>query len=143
MPFDGYMANIAPKLTVLSIFSRFLRFFETKNTKMGRGSKANHLSYLGDAKLGENVNIGAGTITCNYDGVNKYQTQIKDGAFIGSNAALVAPVSIGENATVGAGSTITRDVAKDQLVVERGMQRANDNWQRPKKKMTQESTIKD
>ncbi len=87
-------------------------FVETKKTRLGKGSKANHLSYLGDAEIGVGVNIGAGTITCNYDGVNKFATQIGDGAFIGSNSSLVAPVSIGKDATIGAGSVITKDAPR-------------------------------
>ncbi|MBO6557532.1 MAG: bifunctional UDP-N-acetylglucosamine diphosphorylase/glucosamine-1-phosphate N-acetyltransferase GlmU [Pseudomonadales bacterium] len=106
-------------------------FVEVKKTTMGRGSKASHLTYLGDTTVGEEVNIGAGTITCNYDGVNKFETQIGDGAFIGSNSALVAPVSIGAGSTVGAGSTITKDVEAEVLVVSRGKQIAIANWQRP------------
>ena len=95
-------------------------FVETKNITMGDLSKANHLTYLGDSTIGSKSNIGAGTITCNYDGFNKHRTTIGDGAFIGSNSALVAPVSIGDRALVGAGSTITRDVEDDALVIVRG-----------------------
>jgi len=109
-------------------------FVEVKKTTMGRGSKASHLTYLGDSTIGEEVNIGAGTITCNYDGVNKFQTNIGDGAFIGSNSSLVAPVSIGKGSTVGAGSTITKDVDADVLAVGRGKQISVKNWQRPTKK---------
>ena len=108
-------------------------FVEVKKTTMGRGSKASHLTYLGDTIVGEEVNIGAGTITCNYDGVNKFETHIGDGAFIGSNSALVAPVSIGAGSTVGAGSTITKDVESQVLAVSRGKQIAVSNWQRPTK----------
>ena len=106
-------------------------FVETKKARLGRGSKANHLSYLGDAEVGERVNIGAGTITCNYDGVNKSRTQIGDGAFIGSNTSLVAPVSIGKEATIGAGSVITRDAPEGQLTLARGRQASIPGWQRP------------
>jgi bifunctional UDP-N-acetylglucosamine pyrophosphorylase/glucosamine-1-phosphate N-acetyltransferase len=109
-------------------------FVETKKARLGKGSKANHLSYLGDAVIGSGVNIGAGTITCNYDGINKFETRIDDGAFIGSNASLVAPVTIGENATIGAGSVITKDAPKDQLSVARGRQTSIVGWKRPKKK---------
>ena len=109
-------------------------FVEMKKAVLGKGSKANHLSYIGDAEVGENVNIGAGTITCNYDGVNKSKTIIGDGAFIGSNSALVAPVEIGKNATVGAGSTINKAVPDNNLAVARAKQRVNDNWKRPTKK---------
>jgi bifunctional UDP-N-acetylglucosamine pyrophosphorylase/glucosamine-1-phosphate N-acetyltransferase len=108
-------------------------FVETKKTKLGEGSKANHLTYLGDTRVGSNVNIGAGTITCNYDGVNKFVTEIGDGAFIGSNASLVAPVRIGEGATIGAGSTITADAPADKLSLARGRQVTIDTWQRPGK----------
>ena len=109
-------------------------FVETKKARLGRGSKANHLTYLGDAEIGEKVNIGAGTITCNYDGVNKAKTSIGDGAFIGSNASLVAPVQIGEGATIGAGSVITHDAPADTLTVARGRQQTIPGWRRPTKK---------
>jgi bifunctional UDP-N-acetylglucosamine pyrophosphorylase / glucosamine-1-phosphate N-acetyltransferase len=103
-------------------------FVETKKTRLGKGSKANHLTYLGDSEIGENVNVGAGTITCNYDGVNKYQTVIGDGAFIGSDATLVAPVKIGQGAYVGAASCITEDVPADALAVGRGRQVNKEGW---------------
>ncbi len=106
-------------------------FVEIKNSRLGRGSKANHLSYLGDAIIGSEANIGAGTITCNYDGVHKHITQIGDGAFIGSNTALVAPVRVGDQATTGAGSVITRDVAAGRLAVARARQQTIENWRRP------------
>ncbi|MDV6316534.1 bifunctional UDP-N-acetylglucosamine diphosphorylase/glucosamine-1-phosphate N-acetyltransferase GlmU [Idiomarina sp. HP20-50] len=109
-------------------------FVEMKKSRLGKGSKASHLTYLGDAQIGDNANIGAGTITCNYDGVNKALTEIGDGAFIGSNSSLVAPVSIGKNATVGAGSVITRTVADEELAVARGKQRNISGWQRPQSK---------
>ncbi|WP_373187005.1 bifunctional UDP-N-acetylglucosamine diphosphorylase/glucosamine-1-phosphate N-acetyltransferase GlmU [Halopseudomonas sp.] len=109
-------------------------FVETKKANIGAGSKINHLSYVGDAEIGEQVNIGAGTITCNYDGVNKFVTKIGDGVFIGSNTALVAPVTIGAGATTGAGSTITQDVPAGALAVARTRQRLIENWQRPAKK---------
>jgi len=102
---------------------RIGNFVELKNAEMGAGSKASHLSYVGDATVGEKANIGAGTITCNYDGINKHRTEIGAGAFIGSNTALVAPVSVGSGAMVGAGSTITKDVADDDLAVTRAEQR--------------------
>ena len=108
-------------------------FVEVKNTKIGLGSKANHFTYLGDAEVGAGSNIGAGTITCNYDGANKFKTIIGDAAFIGSNSSLVAPVTIGNGATVGAGSTITRDVADHSLAVERSKQFAKENYPRPQK----------
>lgn len=108
-------------------------FVEVKNSSIGLGSKANHFTYLGDAEVGAGSNIGAGTITCNYDGANKYKTIIGDAAFIGSNSSLVAPVSIGNGATVGAGSVITRDVAENSLAFERSKQVAKENYQRPQK----------
>lgn len=109
-------------------------FVEIKKTRMGQGSKASHLTYLGDAEIGAGVNIGAGTITCNYDGVNKHLTEIDDGAFIGSNSSLVAPVRIGKHATVGAGSTVTKNIDDHELGVARGQQRNISGWQRPVKK---------
>jgi len=108
-------------------------FVETKKTRLGEGSKANHLTYLGDSVVGRGVNIGAGTITCNYDGVNKFATRIGDGAFIGSNSALVAPVTIGTQATIGAGSVITRDAPDGELTVARGRQQTFPGWKRPVK----------
>lgn len=108
-------------------------FVEVKNSSIGIGSKANHFSYLGDAEIGAGSNIGAGTITCNYDGANKFKTIIGDAAFIGSNSSLVAPVHIGHGATVGAGSVITRDVAENSLAFERSKQVAKENYQRPQK----------
>jgi bifunctional UDP-N-acetylglucosamine pyrophosphorylase/glucosamine-1-phosphate N-acetyltransferase len=109
-------------------------FVELKQTEFGENSKANHLTYLGDATIGNNVNIGAGTITCNYDGVNKYQTIIEDSAFIGSDAKLVAPIKIGKNATIGAGSTLTKNAPADQLTLARPLQRSFPGWKKPKKK---------
>ncbi len=106
-------------------------FVETKNTKMGAGSKANHLAYVGDARIGERVNIGAGTITCNYDGVNKYETVIDDDAFIGSDTQLVAPVRVGRGATIGAGTTLTRDAPEGRLTLSRTRQSTVDSWKRP------------
>lgn len=108
-------------------------FVETKNATLGEGSKANHLSYLGDAVIGAKVNIGAGTITCNYDGANKHRTTIEDGAFIGSNSSLVAPVTVGAGATLGAGSTLTRDAPAGQLTVARARQQSYAEWKRPSK----------
>lgn len=128
----GPFARLRPK-TVLANNTKIGNFVETKNVQIASGSKVNHLSYVGDAVVGENVNIGAGTITCNYDGANKHQTQIASGAFIGSNTALVAPVTVGENVTVAAGSTITKDVTADKLVLARAKQREIAGWQRPKK----------
>ena len=109
-------------------------FVEIKKSKLGKGSKASHLTYLGDSSIGAGVNIGAGTITCNYDGANKYQTYIGEGAFIGSNSSLVAPLNIGAGATIGAGSTITKDVDPNVLALGRGKQKSIANWQRPTKK---------
>ncbi len=109
-------------------------FVEMKNTRMAAGSKANHLSYVGDAVVGERVNIGAGTITCNYDGANKYQTVIEDDAFIGSDTQLVAPVRVGRGATLGAGTTLTRDAPADKLTLSRAKQATIESWKRPSKK---------
>ena len=107
-------------------------FVEVKNADVGKGSKANHLSYIGDATVGEGVNIGAGTITCNYDGANKHRTVIEDGAFIGSDTQLVAPVRVGKNATIGAGTTLTKDAPAQKLTISRTKQ-ASIDWQRPTK----------
>ena len=101
---------------------------------VGDGSKINHLSYVGDAELGSGVNVGAGTITCNYDGINKHKTDIGDGAFIGSNSTLVAPVKIGDQGFVGAGSTVTQDISANTLGVSRAKQRNIEGWKRPTKK---------
>jgi len=109
-------------------------FVEIKKTLVGRGSKVNHLTYLGDAEVGAGVNVGAGTITCNYDGVNKFKTRIGDGAFIGSNTALVAPVTVGAGATIGAGSVVTREAPADQLTLTRARQTTIQGWKRPTKK---------
>jgi bifunctional UDP-N-acetylglucosamine pyrophosphorylase/glucosamine-1-phosphate N-acetyltransferase len=109
-------------------------FVETKATQIGNGSKANHLSYLGDTTIGSGVNIGAGTITCNYDGANKHRTVIEDGAFIGSDTQLVAPVTVGQGATIGAGSTITKDAPADSLTLSRAKQVSIPGWKRPVKK---------
>jgi bifunctional UDP-N-acetylglucosamine pyrophosphorylase/glucosamine-1-phosphate N-acetyltransferase len=109
-------------------------FVETKKARLGEGSKANHLTYLGDTRVGTHVNIGAGTITCNYDGVHKHITEIGDGAFVGSNTSLVAPVRVGSNATIGAGSTITADAPPDKLTLARAKQATVKGWRRPGKK---------
>lgn len=129
----GPFARLRPGTTMLE-GSKVGNFVEMKKTTLGKGSKANHLSYLGDTEVGEKANIGAGTITCNYDGVNKSKTQIGDGAFVGSNSSLVAPVSIGINATIGAGSVVNKSVDDQQLAIARGKQRNIDGWQRPIKK---------
>jgi bifunctional UDP-N-acetylglucosamine pyrophosphorylase/glucosamine-1-phosphate N-acetyltransferase len=128
----GPFARIRPG-TELAANTKVGNFVETKKAIVGEGSKINHLSYVGDASLGRNVNVGAGTITCNYDGVNKYQTVLGDGVFVGSNTALVAPVTVAAEATIGAGSTITRDVADHELAVARGRQRNISGWEKPKK----------
>lgn len=120
--------------TVMAKGSKLGNFVETKKANIGEGSKVNHLTYIGDAEIGVSVNVGAGTITCNYDGVNKSKTTIGDGAFIGSNTSLVAPVTIGAGATVGAGSTIATNVPDNQLGVARGKQRNISGWKRPTKK---------
>jgi bifunctional UDP-N-acetylglucosamine pyrophosphorylase/glucosamine-1-phosphate N-acetyltransferase len=129
----GPFARLRPG-TVLADGVHIGNFVETKNAVLGVGSKANHLSYLGDAVIGGKVNIGAGTITCNYDGVNKATTTIDDGAFIGSNSALVAPVTIGRAATIGAGSVITKDAPEGELTIARGRQETLPGWKRPNKK---------
>ncbi len=113
-------------------------FVELKNTTLGVGSKANHLTYLGDARIGSRVNVGAGTITCNYDGVNKWPTTIGDGAFIGSGSMLVAPLTIGPKATIGAGSTLTKSAPPDTLTVERSKQISLRVWRRPHKATAEE-----
>jgi bifunctional UDP-N-acetylglucosamine pyrophosphorylase/glucosamine-1-phosphate N-acetyltransferase len=113
---------------------RIGNFVEMKNTTLGVGSKANHLTYLGDATIGDNVNVGCGTITCNYDGANKHKTVIGDNAFIGSGVELVAPVNIGAGATIGAGSTISKDAPEDALTLQRSKQVTIEGWKRPKKK---------
>jgi len=128
----GPFARIRPD-TTMNNDSHVGNFVEMKKTTLGEGSKAGHLAYLGDATVGKKANIGAGTITCNYDGANKFRTIIDDNAFIGSNSSLVAPVFIGEGATTGAGSTITKDVEANELAIGRGKQRNISGWQKPKK----------
>ena len=108
-------------------------FVETKKVKLGKRSKANHLTYLGDAEVGAGVNIGAGTITCNYDGVNKHQTTIEDEVFVGSDSTLVAPVKIGRGAYVAAASCITEDVPAESLALGRSRQTVKEGWARRKK----------
>ncbi|MEG3191538.1 bifunctional UDP-N-acetylglucosamine diphosphorylase/glucosamine-1-phosphate N-acetyltransferase GlmU [Lysobacter sp. D1-1-M9] len=129
----GPFARLRPG-TVLADGVHIGNFVETKNAKVGVSSKANHLSYIGDTFIGVGVNIGAGTITCNYDGANKSVTRIEDRAFIGSNASLVAPVTIGKGATIAAGSVITRPAPDGKLTVARARQSVVEGWQRPKKK---------
>ena len=129
----GPFARLRPG-TVLADGAHIGNFVETKNARIGVGSKANHLTYLGDAVLGAGVNVGAGTITCNYDGVNKATTTIEDRAFIGSNSSLVAPVTVGEGATIAAGSVITKDAPAGKLTVARARQSTLEGWTRPVKK---------
>jgi bifunctional UDP-N-acetylglucosamine pyrophosphorylase/glucosamine-1-phosphate N-acetyltransferase len=117
--------------------ARVGNFVEIKKTRLGRGSKANHLTYLGDSEIGERVNIGAGTITCNYDGEKKHVTIIEDGAFVGSDSILVAPVRIGKGAYIAAGSTITEDVPEDSLAVGRARQQVKEGWARKKRENRQ------
>jgi bifunctional UDP-N-acetylglucosamine pyrophosphorylase / glucosamine-1-phosphate N-acetyltransferase len=128
----GPFARLRPG-TVLAEGCRVGNFVETKNAKLDEGSKASHLSYLGDSVIGKRVNIGAGTITCNYDGANKHQTVIEDDVFIGSDTQLVAPVTVAHDATVGAGSTVTKNVPPDALTVSRARQTIIADWKRPVK----------
>ncbi|MGR8979621.1 MAG: bifunctional UDP-N-acetylglucosamine diphosphorylase/glucosamine-1-phosphate N-acetyltransferase GlmU [Gammaproteobacteria bacterium] len=129
----GPFARLRPG-TVLASDVHVGNFVEIKKSTVAEGSKINHLSYIGDSRVGCKVNIGAGTITCNYDGVNKFETVIGDGAFIGSDTQLVAPVRVGKNATIGAGSTITKDSPENQLTLSRAKQVSVAGWQRPEKK---------
>ncbi len=129
----GPYARLRPG-TELADGAKIGNFVEVKQAKIGDGSKVNHLSYVGDAEVGNNVNVGAGTITCNYDGANKHKTVLEDDVFIGSNSALVAPVTIGSGSTIGAGSTISKDVAAGKLAVTRAKQAQIDGWERPEKK---------
>lgn len=129
----GPFARLRPGAK-LAAKSHVGNFVEMKNATLGLGSKAGHLSYLGDAQIGSNVNIGAGTITCNYDGVNKFKTVIGDDVFVGSDTQLVAPVCVANGATIGAGTTVTRDINEGELVVSRVKQTHIKNWQRPVKK---------
>jgi bifunctional UDP-N-acetylglucosamine pyrophosphorylase/glucosamine-1-phosphate N-acetyltransferase len=129
----GPFARLRPG-TELSEGSRVGNFVEVKNSRLGENSKASHLSYVGDSQVGDRVNIGAGTITCNYDGANKHKTIIEDDVFIGSDSQLVAPVTIGKGATIGAGSTISKNAPAGELTVTRAKQTTVRGWQRPKKK---------
>jgi len=129
----GPFARLRPG-TVLSAGSKVGNFVEVKNTTLGQNSKASHLSYLGDSSIGDRVNIGAGTITCNYDGVNKHRTVIEDDVFIGSDTQLIAPVTVGEGADIGAGSTVTEDVPAGELTLSRSKQVTIPGWKRPVKK---------
>ncbi|MEM0953790.1 MAG: bifunctional UDP-N-acetylglucosamine diphosphorylase/glucosamine-1-phosphate N-acetyltransferase GlmU [Pseudomonadota bacterium] len=126
----GPFARLRPQ-TELAADVRIGNFVETKKSTLGTGSKVNHLSYVGDTEMGEGVNVGAGTITCNYDGSSKHQTTLGDYVFVGSNSTLVAPVSVEDGGFIGAGSTITKHVSKSQLAVSRARQRNLDGWQRP------------
>ena len=128
----GPYARIRPK-TILKEGSKIGNFVEVKKSVVGKNSKVNHLSYVGDSDIGKSVNIGAGTITCNYDGVNKNKTKIKDNVFIGSNSSLVAPVTIENDSTVGAGSVITKKVNKKSLALTRANQLEIKNFKRKKK----------
>ena len=146
-PFSHLESSTVGKLCQVGPFSRLRpgvklndevrigNFVELKATELGKGSKANHLTYLGDTTVGQKVNIGAGTVTCNYDGVNKHKTIIDDEAFIGSDVMLVAPLRIGKGATIGAGSTITRDAPPDMLTLARSNQSTIPGWKRPTKKL--------
>ena len=125
----GPYARIRPG-TTLKEGSKVGNFVEIKKSSIGKGSKVNHLSYIGDSQIGKNVNIGAGTITCNYDGVKKSKTKIKNNVFIGSNSSLVAPVTINENSIVGAGSVITKNVKKKSLALTRASQIEVSNYKR-------------
>ena len=129
----GPFARIRPE-TTLANRVKIGNFVEVKKSSLGVGSKANHLAYVGDSTVGHNVNIGAGVITCNYDGANKSQTVIGDNVFVGSDVQLIAPVEIGDGATIGAGSTITRNVEPGKLALSRPKQKSIDNWRRPLKK---------
>ena len=126
----GPFARLRPG-TVIKSGSKIGNFVEVKNSEIGKGTKASHLTYLGDASIGESVNIGAGTITCNYDGIDKHRTRIEDHVFVGSNTALVAPVVIGAGSIIGAGSTITKDVKEGVLALSRVKQKSVINWKRP------------
>jgi bifunctional UDP-N-acetylglucosamine pyrophosphorylase/glucosamine-1-phosphate N-acetyltransferase len=128
----GPFARLRPG-TVLSAGCKIGNFVEAKNARLGEGTKASHLTYLGDTEIGRNVNIGAGTITCNYDGANKHRTIIEDNVFVGSNTALVAPVTVHQGATIGAGSTISKDAPAEALTVSRARQASIEGWKRPRK----------
>jgi len=129
----GPFARLRPE-AVLQEEVHVGNFVEVKKSELRRGAKANHLTYLGDTTVGEKVNVGAGTVTCNYDGVNKWRTEIGDGAFIGSGTMLVAPVKVGAGATIGAGSTITKDAPDGKLTLERSKQLTLEGWKRPTRK---------
>ena len=128
----GPYARIRPG-TTLKEGSKIGNFVEIKKSTLGKKSKVNHLTYIGDASIGKSVNIGAGTITCNYDGVKKYKTKIKDNVFIGSNSSLVAPITLADNSIIGAGSVITRNVSKKSLALTRSQQLEVKNYKRKSK----------
>jgi bifunctional UDP-N-acetylglucosamine pyrophosphorylase/glucosamine-1-phosphate N-acetyltransferase len=134
----GPFAHLRPD-TQLETKARVGNFVEIKKTKVGQGSKVNHLSYLGDALIGKGVNVGAGTITCNYDGVNKHQTILEDGVFVGSDTQFVAPVRVGKNTVIGAGTTVTQNVKAGSLVISRVPQREILDWANRSKKMVKKS----
>lgn len=129
----GPFARVRPG-TVLDDNAKLGNFVEVKKSRVGKGSKVNHLTYIGDSEIGQRVNVGAGTITCNYDGANKFKTTIEDDAFIGSGVELVAPVTIGRGATIGAGSTVSKNAEADTLTVARAKQTTIKGWKRPRKK---------
>ena len=128
----GPYARIRPG-TILKEGSKIGNFVEIKKSTLGKKSKVNHLTYIGDTTIGESVNVGAGTITCNYDGIKKYKTRIKDNVFIGSNSSLVAPITLEENSIIGAGSVITRNVSKKSLALTRSQQLELKNYKRKSK----------
>ena len=128
----GPYARIRPG-TTLKEGSKIGNFVEIKKSTLGKKSKVNHLTYIGDTSIGKSVNVGAGTITCNYDGIKKYKTKIKDNVFIGSNSSLVAPITLAENSIVGAGSVITRNVSKKSLALTRSQQLEVKNYKRKSK----------
>ena len=137
----GPFAHLRPGANI-GVNSRVGNFVELKNTSLGEGSKANHLSYLGDTTIGTKVNVGAGTITCNYDGGGKHRTVIEDGAFVGSDATLVAPVTVGRNAYVAAGSVITQDVPTGALAIARGRQENKEGWVKARKDKVRGAKLK-
>ncbi len=136
----GPFARLRPQ-AVLQSDVHIGNFVEVKNATIGEHSKANHLTYLGDAQVGANVNVGAGSITCNYDGQNKWPTIIDDDVFVGSGSMIVAPVRISRGSTIGAGSTITETTPEDKLTLERARQTSSDKWQRPHKMSAEERAV--
>ena len=129
----GPFARLRPE-TVLKENAKVGNFVEVKKSTIGAGSKVSHLSYIGDTSMGKNVNIGAGTITCNYDGINKHQTIIGDDVFVGSDSQLIAPVTVEDGATIGAGTTLSHTAPKNTLTLSRLRQKSVPGWSRPKKK---------